>query len=238
MADHLTEEEQIEAIKRWWKENWLSLVLPIVVAIAAYTGWNFWQDQKAQSAQMASEKYQTLLGFFEAPSLSESEQGQALLLAEEIASSYSGSLYADLSRLIAARVAVEKNDLGKAQEILLAVVDEGKTDAVVQVAKARLARVHLSEGRYDQAAALVDSTDHESTKSLYAEIRGDAYLAKGQHDAARTAYEEALASLTPNQANQAAIVQFKLQGIAQSSTGAEPDLSSTEAEKETAPVQE
>jgi len=260
VADHLTEEEQIEAIKRWWKENWLSLVLPIVLAIAGYTGWNMWQDHKLKSAQMASDKYQALLSFYESPTFTESQRGQALLLADEIASEYSNSLYADLSLMLAARIAVEQNELGKAGELLTTVVENGKTDAMVQLAKARLAKVFLADGKLDQAAALVSSSSHDSAKSLYAEIRGDIYLAQGQHAAARTAYEEALASLMPDQANHAAIIQFKLRGVAQDDTkpaaedvssknvpsedGSSEDqasqnaMSSTEGENPKAPAQE
>lgn len=215
MADHLTEEEQIETIKRWWSENWLSLVLPIVVVISGYVGWNLWQDHKLASAQAASDKYQTLVEFYRSPEFGESQQGQALLLAEEISSTYSSSLYADLSMLLAARIYVDQNKLDDAEALLSSVAEKGKTEAITQLAKARLARVLLASGEYAEASALVANAGHESVKSLYAEIRGDIYLAQEQHGAARTAYQEALTSLSQDQANRAGIIQFKLQGVAQ-----------------------
>jgi predicted negative regulator of RcsB-dependent stress response len=215
VADHLTEEEQIEAIKRWWKENWLSLVLPIVLAALAYTGWNVWQDRKETSAKLASDQYQNLLNFYQAPEFSESQRGQALLLAEQIANEHSGSLYADLSLLLAARLSVEGNELDEAQQKLEAVIDSNKRESEVQIAKARMAKVLLAKGQYNEALGLVPASAADSARALYAEIRGDIYLAQEQHSAARTAYEEALTSLSPSEANHAAIIQFKLQGVAQ-----------------------
>ena len=39
MADHITEEEQIEALKRWWDENGKQVVLAIVLTVGGYFGW-------------------------------------------------------------------------------------------------------------------------------------------------------------------------------------------------------
>ena len=35
MADHITEEEQIEALKRWWDENGKQTILAIVLTLVA-----------------------------------------------------------------------------------------------------------------------------------------------------------------------------------------------------------
>jgi len=215
VADHLTEEEQIETIKRWWSENWLSLVLPIVIAIAGYSGWNFWQQQKLDASHNASDQYQTLLSFVEKPELSESERGQAILLAQSIDENYSSSLYADLSALIAAKLAVDSDDLDLAESTLRGVVDDAKTPSTADIAKARLAQVLLAKEKTDEALQLVASTDSDAMKALYAEIRGDALIAKGNNAAAKTAYEEALSSLLPEQSGYAAIIQFKMQGVSQ-----------------------
>ena len=44
MADHITEEEQIEALKRWWDENGKQVVLAIVLTVGGYFGWQAWTD--------------------------------------------------------------------------------------------------------------------------------------------------------------------------------------------------
>ncbi len=39
MAELRTEEEQIEAIKRWWKENGVSLLIGAAIAAAGVFAW-------------------------------------------------------------------------------------------------------------------------------------------------------------------------------------------------------
>ncbi len=46
MAEHLSEEEQLEALKRWLSENGTSTVVGVVLAISGYLGWGFWQDKQ------------------------------------------------------------------------------------------------------------------------------------------------------------------------------------------------
>ena len=38
MAEDITEEEQIEALKRWWAENGMQTVLAVVLVIGGYFG--------------------------------------------------------------------------------------------------------------------------------------------------------------------------------------------------------
>ena len=43
MADYETEEEQIEALKDWWRENGNSLLIGVAVALVAVFGFRGWQ---------------------------------------------------------------------------------------------------------------------------------------------------------------------------------------------------
>ena len=61
MAEHLTEEEQLEALKRWWKENGQSTIIGVLLAVSGYLGWTFWQDSQRSSAEAASAIYQDLI---------------------------------------------------------------------------------------------------------------------------------------------------------------------------------
>ena len=42
MAEDITEEEQIEALKRWCAENGMQTVLAVVLVTGGYFGWQFW----------------------------------------------------------------------------------------------------------------------------------------------------------------------------------------------------
>ena len=43
MAEHLSDEEQLESFKRWFKENGLSTIVVVVLAAGGYFGWEFWK---------------------------------------------------------------------------------------------------------------------------------------------------------------------------------------------------
>ncbi len=215
MADHLTEEEQIETIKRWWRENWLSVVAPIALAILAYSGWNYWGDFKSEKAQAASERYQAMMVLLEeaGPELGGETQAQVLAIADEIASEFSGTLYDDLSSMAVAGILVKDGALEEAASRLQAVVDAPASEPVKAIAKARLARVFLAQEKFDAALALVAQADDDTVAPLYHEIRGDIFAAQGDNAAATTAYEEALAAIPAQQFNHRGLVQFKLDSV-------------------------
>ena len=211
MADHLTEEEQIETIKRWWSENWLSLVLPIVLVALGYTGWNFWRQHVETQAQIASDKYQQLIELVKGDqSMKPDAASAASALAMDIVKDHKGTLYADYSEMILARLAVDADQLSVAEQRLQEVVDGGQTVAIQNLAKARLAKVLLAEGKGDQALALVGTAPDDSMKAIYAEIRGDIYLDRDDLAAAHTAYKEAIDALGEEDQNRRSILQFKL----------------------------
>ncbi|MGS2716756.1 YfgM family protein [Eionea flava] len=198
MADHLTEEEQLEQLKTWWKENGLSLIAAVLVGLIAYFGFQWWQNHQQQQAEQASALYEQLIESIQANpasgnAVSEENKKTALYLAEQLRTDYTGSLYAVNASLFAAKIAVEENDLAAAESSLKWAVDNSR-DAMQGIASLRLARLYLAKEQYDEALALVN-TDIESLQSMNAELRGDILLAKNDVEGAKAAYQEALDSV-------------------------------------------
>ncbi|MGB1221532.1 MAG: tetratricopeptide repeat protein, partial [Alcanivoracaceae bacterium] len=54
----MSEEEQIERLQSWWRENGTSLVAAIVVAVAAVVGWRHYQELERTEAAAASSVYE------------------------------------------------------------------------------------------------------------------------------------------------------------------------------------
>ncbi len=63
MDTYRTEEEQVEAIGRWWNENGRSIIISIVLALSAGFGWQAWKDHDLQQSESASHEYQLLLQY-------------------------------------------------------------------------------------------------------------------------------------------------------------------------------
>lgn len=213
MAAHLSEEEQIEALKRWWKDNGTATIIALVVLAALFFGWNQYQDYRDRQAEEASELYQR---FVVATEALDSEQGAAVdtaevsQLAEQIIKEYDGTLYADFARLYQARLAVQAGDAQKARQLLQQVNEQGVNESVQSLARLRLGRVMAEQGETDTAIALLTSNVPEAYASAYAEARGDILLAEQRFAEARTAYQAALQDLADPRSMRRNIVQLKI----------------------------
>ena len=193
MESYRTEEEQLEALKRWWQENGRGIVIGVVLALGAGFGWQAWQKSRQQAAEAASTLYQQMLVALSA----EDGQGEASgrTLAERIRDEHRGSSYAQFAALHLARLAVNDGNLVEAEAQLrwvLAMAD-GDSDTA-QVARLRLARVLASAGSAAQALEML-AEPSESYRGSYAIARGDILLGEGRERDALAAFEEAASAL-------------------------------------------
>lgn len=192
MADMRSEEEQLEAIKRWWKENGTSLVVGVVVAAAGVFGWKAWQQYQLNQSEAASQRYQELLSLSRQDALDDATRQRAEALIGELEAHHDSSLYADLGRLIEVRLAVQDDDIDSAMQSLKAIVNGSKHPYVQGVARLRLARLQLAQDNADAAMATLDSGIPASLAVMRLDLRGDAYLALDQREQAAAAWREAL----------------------------------------------
>lgn len=188
-----TEEEQIEAIKKWWQENGKSTVISIVVAIAAVFGWQGWQQQQQAKIDAASKIYQGMLTAVSGANGNASPEQLATAnhLADKLKQDFSATTYATFAALFRARLAVEAADITAAEQELRWVLDNGTTDELTLETKLRLARVLLAQARYDEALAVLTG-EVAGYAAAYAETRGDIYQASGDSAQALHAFEQAV----------------------------------------------
>lgn len=232
MADHLTEEEQIESLKRWWKENGTGIVSGIVLALVGYFGWQWWQGNERNNAEAASNLYQS---FEEAVSANQGNPENRQLttaqsLARDLKDNYAKRIYATQASLQLAALAAKKNDLESAAKELQWVVDNSRDDALKFVAKRRLATVKAARGETKEALALLDGSVPPAFAALYAETRGDILLQQGDKEAARAAYQQARAQLLPEQSSGAQLLELKIESLGEAS--AEQSDNASEADTE------
>jgi predicted negative regulator of RcsB-dependent stress response len=194
MSEELrTEEEQVEAIKSWWKENGKSLIITIVVVLAGYFGWNGYQENQRVQGEAAASIYQQLMSKATKPLSEQTEADKTELetVAAQLKTDYPGSLYAQFASLYLAKFAIEANNFDAASAELAALVEANQAGPVTYLAKVRLARVWIQQNKLDDALALVATVPEESFTVQYEETKGDVLFAKGELTAARTAYQTA-----------------------------------------------
>ena len=215
MDQYRTEEEQVEALRRWWDENGKSTIAAIVIALAAGFGWQTWKANDQRAQENASDIYQAMLQIVGAGDTSPGQLETGVGLAEQLKSEYSGSTYAQFAALHLARLAVDENDLAEAEAQLRWVLGKAaKGTDTAQVAQMRLARVIAASGDTDQALAILEQGGEGPYQASYAVARGDILLALGRNDEAREAYSNArmLATSSQGQVNLPALEQ-KLQSL-------------------------
>jgi predicted negative regulator of RcsB-dependent stress response len=209
-----TEEEQVEAIKSWWKNNGTSLVTTVAIALAAVFGWKAWQQKQLNDAEAASIAYQSLT---QAVALnvrqpSDDNSATAMHLANELKKDHEGSEYARLASLMLARIYVDQNEYEKALNEVNSVLAQELSPEMKNVAMLRKAKLLMAQDKFEEAIAAVDQVTAETFKAAALELKGDIQVAHGDKNAARAAYQSAL-DLIGSGAN-AQLITIKLNDLA------------------------
>ena len=186
MADHMQDEADLEALKRWWDENGKGLVAAVVVAVFGTVGWQQYQGFNASKAEAASDLYATMLAI----QLEDGDAAQFTVLAAELKAEHSGSTYARFATMLEARRAVDGGDLEGAEAALRWALTAGDTQSDIgQLIQLRLARVLADQGKETEALAILGQGS-AAFPVAYAQAQGDIHLAAGRPEQALTAYRQ------------------------------------------------
>lgn len=189
-AYDLEEQEQLAEIKAWWKQygNLLVNLLTVVaLLVLAWQGWNWYQ--RSQSAQAAL--YYNMLQ--QAAQGKDTQKIKAT--SGELIEKFGGTHYSQLGALIAAKAMVEAGDAKTAKLQLLWVVENGK-DELKDLARLRLASLHLDEKEHDLALKYLEGRVSPGFEARFSDIRGDAFAEQGKKPEALIAYKSALKHLS------------------------------------------
>ena len=185
------EEEQVEAIKKWWQENGRFVVIGAGLGFALLFSWRYWQDYQHQQAEIASLNFEQAL-------IADSNNNieQAKQFSQTILNSNPDSPYAIFSSFLSAEEAVKNKQLDVAEGHLQWVIKNGKISALVQIAHLRLARIELSKTDYSAAEQQLAAISDDSFAALKADIQGDIFWAQDRTADAKSAYANALGQTT------------------------------------------
>ncbi len=206
MAEHLSEQEQVEAIKAWLVKYGPAIVGGIVIGLAALGGWRWWQQHQRQQEVMASGYYQAMLNATRQDDLPKA-RGQAAVLTDE----YGNTTYGVLAALMLARFEADAGHNAKAAASLHWVLKHTKAADIRAIARLRLARVLLAQNKPAEALAQIDQVVGDGFSAEKQILKGDIYAAQHKVDQARLAYEDALNALGPGA--EARLLHWKLSNL-------------------------
>ncbi len=184
-----SDQEQVEALQKWWKENWLSLLGGLVLGLGGILGWQYYGQYSDAQAASASMTYESIKATLATGQLEAASQD-----VEVLTQAHPKSPYVAQAHLALAQAQADAGEWSAAEASLRKVVDGQADVALKGLAILRLGRALWAQDKTDEALSLLNSAPDNGYAPLYSALKGDIAAAAGDADTAREAYQAALAS--------------------------------------------
>lgn len=188
MNEYETEEQQVDALKKWWKENGNSLIIGLFVGISGLFGYRYYIDMQHHHAVQASDLY---MGIVENVALQKDIE-QTVDMNNQLINEYSNTPYAALSSMVLARSEYKKGNKDTAVAQLELALKHASDEVTAHQARFRLVDIYIEQGNFDAASTLLDSKHDPAYDAQYAELRGDLLAAQGETEKAKAEYDRAI----------------------------------------------
>ncbi len=204
--DYLTDDEQLEHVKRVVAENWVWVLGGVVLGAALIFGYRYYDGYRNERALRAAVQFGDMTSALERDDRNKSRQ-----IAAELIKDYPNSPYADQAQLVTARLAVDDGQLANAVAPLTQVMSNSKDSELRHIARLRLARILIDQRKPDEAIKTLAEDTPGAFAARYHEVRGDAFYAKNDVKAALTEYQAAL--LGDAGSGDSALLQLKISDL-------------------------
>ena len=186
MDNYETEEQQVEAIKKWWSENYKMVVFLTIIGLGSIVGVQQWKQNQNVKAQTASMEYDHILQV-----VKENKDESISQQVETMLNEYPDYTYAALSAMLEAKQMIEAGKLAEAEEKLQWVISNGKAQNLLHISRIRLATLLSAQDKNEEALKVLNVEKGSFTAS-YLEVKGDILVALKRINEARAAYDQAL----------------------------------------------
>ncbi|MGB1800794.1 MAG: YfgM family protein [Gammaproteobacteria bacterium] len=208
MSDYRTDEEQAEALKKWWSENGKFIMAGVVIGLGAIFGWRGYNTHLEQQALEASKLYEQMI-----IASRDNDSENIAIYANRILDEYNSSTYATFATLMLAKQAAETGELAEAETHLRWVLSNSPQEEFEHIARLRLARVLIAADKLADAEKTLNTGDTGDFSARYEELRGDILVKQDKVDEARQAYEKAMLN---SAGGNNPLVQMKLDDLGKS----------------------
>ena len=185
MAYSIEEEQEINQLKDWWKENGKTIIIAFILGVGGMFGWRYWQAHQAEKIAQASAQYDALIY-----SAQQDEQAKKANI-EQFVQDNSKTAYAVFALLDEAKKATEKQDFAAAEVNLNQALTQSQDEVLTSIVALRLSAVQFQLGQLDNALTTLNQVKGESFNARKAILTGDIQIAKGDKVAAKNSFEQA-----------------------------------------------
>lgn len=198
--EYLSEREQAEQLRQWVRENWIWMVAGIVLVLGGFFGYRWWESRVATRSLEAGQRFAAMLD-----AIGAGKKDDGVRIAGEVTGQYADTPYADQAELVLARLDVDAGNLAGAESRLAKIAAASKDPELRVVARLRVARVQLAQGRYDEALATLDAVAAPAADPRVLDLRGDVKFAQGEKAAALDFWRKADAAVKADPATGAQV---------------------------------
>lgn len=195
MDEYLSEREQLDRLMGWLRANIPWIVIGLAVGGLIVGGWRWWQARTDRSGVEGAQAYTQILDAFD-----HGDRTRGLDLVEQLRRNHPDSPYVDQADLAAARLLLETGQTDRAASYLTVIMGHSRDPQLVQIARLRLGRVQVALNHPEAALTTLGTANQGAFEGRYAEVRGDAYFAKGDKVQALREYRAARVAMGPAQA--------------------------------------
>jgi predicted negative regulator of RcsB-dependent stress response len=206
VEEYLTDDEQLEHVKRLASEYGPWMIGAVVLGMAFVFGLRYYENHRNERALQAAAQFGDMIA-----ALQHNDSGKTRQIADGLIRDYPSSPYADQANLTLARLYVDEGQDANAIPPLTQVMDNSKDTELRHIARLRLARVLIDQGKPDDALKMI-AGDPGAFAARYHEVRGDAFYAKKDLSKAATEYKAALGADSASSAD-SAVLTLKIADI-------------------------
>jgi predicted negative regulator of RcsB-dependent stress response len=188
----LQEQEQLDALKSFWKKYGNLVTWLLILALTAYAGWNGWNWYQRDQALKAGAMFDEL-----DRAVAAADADKAGRIFNDLRERFPRTAFAQQGGLAAARLQFEKGQVDAAKAALTWLGDNALEDEARTIARLRLAALLFDAKQYDQALQQIDAAKAAGFEALAADRRGDVLAAQGKRAEAIAAYQTAWKAMDP-----------------------------------------
>ena len=185
MAYSIEEEQEINQLKDWWKENGKTIIVAFILGVGGMFGWRYWPAHQAEQIAQASAQYDALIY-----SAQQDEQAKKANI-EQFVQANSKTAYAVFALLDEAKKATEKQDFAAAEANLNQALTQSQDEVLTSIVALRLSSVQFQLGQLDNALSTLNQVKGESFNARKAILTGDIQVSKGDKVAAKNSFDQA-----------------------------------------------
>jgi predicted negative regulator of RcsB-dependent stress response len=183
--DYLSDKEQVERLRQWWRENGWFLIGGVALGALALYGYNQYFAYQDRRGEQAAALYATVK-----QEIDDDDVDDAATRFSEMRSEFPEQAYTYQAALLVASAEIVTSPDAAAEK--LRYVMQSDDAELAMIARLRLARVLAYREQFQEALELLNVPEPGQFAGRIAEIRGDIHVALGETEAARTAYLEAM----------------------------------------------